>query len=180
MLGREYLESTRTKQSGILRRKPELEVRACSWRKDGKVFRLASRTLGVRHLMHGSSSIYQAAFQRVFLPGSIDLKILTWGIFLASITILILILSFLFAKGQSNSFIMLISKPFLISLGIARVYAATATTSAQTSSVTGCHTHGSSIYCIDGDGHEVLVSATSTTTGVPAQYTGCHSHGSES
>ncbi|CAI7631509.1 uncharacterized protein N7487_004574 [Penicillium crustosum] len=73
-----------------------------------------------------------------------------------------------------------ISRPFLISLGISRVYAATATTSAQTSSVTGCHTHGSSIYCIDGDGHEVLVSATSTTTGVPAQYTGCHSHGSES
>ncbi|KAJ5834667.1 hypothetical protein N7447_000693 [Penicillium robsamsonii] len=76
---------------------------------------------------------------------------------------------------------MLISKPFLISLGISRVYAATATTSAQTSSITGCHSHGSSIYCIDGDGHEVLVSATSTpTTGIPAQYTGCHSHGSES
>ncbi|KAJ5500136.1 hypothetical protein N7453_009187 [Penicillium expansum] len=76
---------------------------------------------------------------------------------------------------------MLIFTPFLISLGIARVHAATATTSAQTSSVTGCHTHGSSIYCIDGEGHEVLVSATSTpTTGVPAQYTGCHSHGSES
>ncbi|KAJ5514476.1 hypothetical protein N7463_004028 [Penicillium fimorum] len=76
---------------------------------------------------------------------------------------------------------MLISRPFLISLGISRVYAATATTSAQTSSITGCHSHGSSIYCIDGDGHEVLVSATSTpTTGIPAQYTGCHSHGSES
>ncbi|OQE07538.1 hypothetical protein PENVUL_c013G09800 [Penicillium vulpinum] len=76
---------------------------------------------------------------------------------------------------------MLISRPLLISLGIARVYAATATTSAQTSSITGCHSHGSSIYCIDGEGHEVLVSATSTpTTGVPAQYTGCHSHGSES
>ncbi|KAJ5130280.1 uncharacterized protein N7515_006319 [Penicillium bovifimosum] len=76
---------------------------------------------------------------------------------------------------------MLISRPFLVSLGIAGVYAASPTTSAQTSSVTGCHSHGSSIYCIDGDGHEVLVSATSTpTTGVPAQYTGCHSHGSES
>ncbi|KAJ9481035.1 hypothetical protein VN97_g12476 [Penicillium thymicola] len=76
---------------------------------------------------------------------------------------------------------MLIFRPFLISLGIAGVYAATPTTSAQTSSVTGCHTHGSSIYCIDGNGHEVLVSASSTpTTGVPAQYTGCHSHGSES
>ncbi|CAG8888568.1 unnamed protein product [Penicillium egyptiacum] len=76
---------------------------------------------------------------------------------------------------------MLIFRSFLISLGIARVYAATATTSAQSSSVTGCHTHGSDIYCIDGNGKEVLVSATSTpTTGVPAQYTGCHSHGSES
>ncbi|KAJ5774154.1 hypothetical protein N7457_009050 [Penicillium paradoxum] len=76
---------------------------------------------------------------------------------------------------------MLIVKSFLVSLGIARVYAATATTSAQTSSITSCHSHGSSIYCIDGDGDEVLVSATSTpTTGVPAQYTGCHSHDSES
>ncbi|KAJ5789720.1 uncharacterized protein N7518_006731 [Penicillium psychrosexuale] len=76
---------------------------------------------------------------------------------------------------------MRIFRPFLLSLGIARVYAATATTSAQSSSVTGCHTHGSSIYCIDGDGQEVLVSASSTpTTGVPAQYTGCHSHGSQS
>ncbi|KAJ5550809.1 hypothetical protein N7461_005507 [Penicillium sp. DV-2018c] len=75
---------------------------------------------------------------------------------------------------------MFVSKPLLVALGIAGVYAATPTTSAQTSSVTGCHSHGSSIYCIDGDGHEVLVSATSTpTTGVPAQYTGCHSHGSE-
>ncbi|KAG0159088.1 hypothetical protein PDIDSM_6608 [Penicillium digitatum] len=76
---------------------------------------------------------------------------------------------------------MLIFTSFLLSLSIARVHAATATTSAQTSSITGCHTHGSSIYCIDGEGHEVLVSATSTpTTGVPAQYTGCHSHGSQS
>ncbi|CAP94684.1 Zinc-regulated transporter [Penicillium chrysogenum] len=74
-----------------------------------------------------------------------------------------------------------IFRPFIISLGIAGVYAATPTTSAQSSSVTDCHTHGSDIYCIDGNGKEVLVSATSTpTTGVPAQYTGCHSHGSES
>ncbi|OGE58595.1 hypothetical protein PENARI_c001G09645 [Penicillium arizonense] len=76
---------------------------------------------------------------------------------------------------------MLIFRSFLISVGIAGVYGQTATTSAQTSSITGCHSHGSDIYCIDGDGHEVLVSATSTpTSGVPAQYTGCHSHGSES
>ncbi|CAG8131559.1 unnamed protein product [Penicillium salamii] len=76
---------------------------------------------------------------------------------------------------------MLVFKPLAISLGVAGAYAATATTSAQTSSVTGCHNHGSSIYCINGEGQEVLVSASSTpTTGVPAQYTGCHSHGSES
>ncbi|KAJ5337813.1 hypothetical protein N7452_004541 [Penicillium brevicompactum] len=76
---------------------------------------------------------------------------------------------------------MLILRPLLISLGVASAYAATATTSAQTSSVTGCHNHGSSIYCIKGDGQEVLVSASSTpTTGIPAQYTGCHTHGSSS
>jgi zinc transporter 1/2/3 len=69
----------------------------------------------------------------------------------------------------------------LMLMGISQAYAATATTSAQTSAVTGCHNHGSDIYCIDGNGQEVLVLATSTpTSGVPAQYTGCHSHGSES
>ncbi|KAJ5748705.1 uncharacterized protein N7511_010401 [Penicillium nucicola] len=76
---------------------------------------------------------------------------------------------------------MLVLQSFLISLSIAGVYGQTATTTAQTSSVTGCHSHGSDIYCINGEGQEVLVSATSTpTTGVPAQYTGCHSHGRES
>ncbi|CAG7922579.1 unnamed protein product [Penicillium olsonii] len=76
---------------------------------------------------------------------------------------------------------MWIVKPLVISLSVAGAYAATATESAQTSSVTGCHNHGSDIYCIKGDGSEVLVSATSTpTTGIPAQYTGCHSHGTSS
>ncbi|KAJ5681990.1 uncharacterized protein N7477_001930 [Penicillium maclennaniae] len=72
-------------------------------------------------------------------------------------------------------------KPFLISLGAATAFAANSTSTADATSITGCHTHGSDIYCIDGDGHEVSVSATATpTSGVPAQYTGCHSHGSES
>lgn len=54
------------------------------------------------------------------------------------------------------------------------------TGTAQTASVTGCHSHGADIYCINGSGEEVLVSLTATPTGeLPAQYTGCHSHGSE-
>lgn len=73
-----------------------------------------------------------------------------------------------------------ILKSFFISLAIAKAYAATPTTTGDTSVVTGCHSHGDDIYCIQADGEEVLVSASSTpTTGVPAQYTGCHSHGSD-
>lgn len=57
---------------------------------------------------------------------------------------------------------------------------ASATTTGQTTAVTGCHTHDTSVYCINGNGAEVLVSLTATPTGeVPAQYTGCHFHGSE-
>ncbi|KAJ5222321.1 uncharacterized protein N7469_008561 [Penicillium citrinum] len=75
---------------------------------------------------------------------------------------------------------MYIFKSFLISLAITKAYAATPTTTGDTSVVTGCHSHGEDIYCIKADGEEVLVSASSTpTTGVPAQYTGCHSHGSD-
>ncbi|KAJ5175073.1 uncharacterized protein N7482_000950 [Penicillium canariense] len=75
---------------------------------------------------------------------------------------------------------MYILKSVVISLSAIKAYAAT-TASAATPSVTGCHTHGSDIFCFDSDGHEVLISATATPTrGVPAQYTGCHSHGSES
>ncbi|KAJ5095919.1 hypothetical protein NUU61_005275 [Penicillium alfredii] len=76
---------------------------------------------------------------------------------------------------------MLVLKSLLVSLSIAQVYAASPTTSGASTSITGCHNHGSDIFCIDGDGHEVAVSATATPTGgAPAQYTGCHSHGSES
>lgn len=57
---------------------------------------------------------------------------------------------------------------------------ARATSSSQGAAVTGCHNHGSDVYCIDGEGHEVSVSLASTSTGeLPAQYTGCHSHGDE-
>ncbi|KAJ5156457.1 hypothetical protein N7492_009260 [Penicillium capsulatum] len=68
----------------------------------------------------------------------------------------------------------------LISLSATSAYAATATTTSARTSITGCHSHGSDIFCIDEDGQEVQVSATATpTTGVPAQYTGCHYHGTE-
>lgn len=63
---------------------------------------------------------------------------------------------------------------------VAQAQAQTTTSSAQTSVVTGCHNHGSDVYCIDGSGEEVQVSLSSTPTGeLPAQYTGCHSHGSD-
>lgn len=56
--------------------------------------------------------------------------------------------------------------------------AATTTGTGESTAVTGCHNHGSDVYCIDGDGHEVSVSLEVTPTGeLPAQYTGCHSHG---
>ncbi|OAG41168.1 hypothetical protein AYO21_04548 [Fonsecaea monophora] len=57
---------------------------------------------------------------------------------------------------------------------------ASATTTGQTTAVTGCHAHGADIFCIDGAGEEVMISTTATATGEPpAQYTGCHSHGDE-
>jgi zinc transporter 1/2/3 len=72
-------------------------------------------------------------------------------------------------------------KLFLISVSAAKAIAAASATSAAPSSITGCHTHESEIFCFNTDGHEVLVYATATpTSGTPAQYTGCHSHGAES
>lgn len=50
------------------------------------------------------------------------------------------------------------------------------TATGQTTAVTGCHTHDTHIYCINGAGQEVSVSATGTNT-PPPQYTGCHAHG---
>ncbi|KEF59556.1 uncharacterized protein A1O9_04401 [Exophiala aquamarina CBS 119918] len=57
---------------------------------------------------------------------------------------------------------------------------ASATITGQTTAVTGCHSHGTETYCINGAGEEVLVSSTATATGdPPAQYTDCHAHGAE-
>ncbi|KAG6001892.1 hypothetical protein E4U21_003741 [Claviceps maximensis] len=46
--------------------------------------------------------------------------------------------------------------------------------------VTGCHLHGSQLFCMGPGETEYLIQTTPTqTTGLPASYTGCHNHGSE-
>jgi len=56
---------------------------------------------------------------------------------------------------------------------------ATATSTGDSAAVTGCHSHGSDVYCINAAGEEVSVSLTATPTGeLPAQYTDCHTHDS--
>lgn len=61
-----------------------------------------------------------------------------------------------------------------------KAIAARDTGSGPTAAVTGCHQHGSDVYCIESDGHEVSVSLESTPTGeLPSEYTGCHSHGED-
>ncbi|KIW93657.1 uncharacterized protein Z519_06262 [Cladophialophora bantiana CBS 173.52] len=62
----------------------------------------------------------------------------------------------------------------------ASVSASTTTSSGQTTAVTGCHTHASQTFCINGAGEEVLISGTATATGEsPTEYTDCHWHGVE-
>lgn len=58
------------------------------------------------------------------------------------------------------------------------VLLATAIT-AEAASVTGCHFHGASYFCIDGDGTEGYVTPAPVSTAAPKSYTGCHDHGSE-
>lgn len=68
----------------------------------------------------------------------------------------------------------------LLLSAVAQAQTASTTSSAQSSVVTGCHSHGDQVFCINGSGQEVQVSMTATPTGeLPAQFTGCHSHGSE-
>ncbi|KAK2604595.1 hypothetical protein N8I77_007508 [Diaporthe amygdali] len=55
---------------------------------------------------------------------------------------------------------------------------ASATAEAQTTAVTGCHSHETAVFCINGAGDEVHVEATPTGE-VPPAYTGCHAHGAE-
>lgn len=49
---------------------------------------------------------------------------------------------------------------------------------AQTTAVTGCHSHETAVFCINGAGEEVHVEATPTGD-VPPAYTGCHAHDAE-
>lgn len=48
-------------------------------------------------------------------------------------------------------------------------------------SITGCHFHGTTQYCVDSNGVEGVVEGGPTATGsaVPSQYTGCHQHGDD-
>ncbi|KAK7733154.1 high-affinity Zn(2+) transporter zrt1 [Diaporthe eres] len=55
---------------------------------------------------------------------------------------------------------------------------ASATAEAQTTAVTGCHSHETAVFCINGAGEEVHVEATPTGD-VPPAYTGCHAHDTE-
>lgn len=55
---------------------------------------------------------------------------------------------------------------------------ASATAEAQTTAVTGCHSHETAVFCINGAGEEVHVEATPTGD-VPPAYTGCHAHDAE-
>lgn len=46
--------------------------------------------------------------------------------------------------------------------------------------ITGCHLHGSQVYCLGPGETEYLVQTTPTqTTDLPASYTDCHNHGSD-
>lgn len=55
---------------------------------------------------------------------------------------------------------------------------ASVTAEAQTTAVTGCHSHETAVFCINGAGEEVHVEATPTGE-VPPAYTGCHAHDAE-
>ncbi|ELR07226.1 hypothetical protein VC83_01360 [Pseudogymnoascus destructans] len=58
--------------------------------------------------------------------------------------------------------------------------AAATTAAAQTTAITGCHSHGTMRFCIKGNGEEVQVMATQTGDApLPTAYNGCHYHGVE-
>lgn len=47
----------------------------------------------------------------------------------------------------------------------------------QTTAITDCHFHGTTVYCVDGEGNEGVVSGAATVSSeVPTAYTGCHVH----
>lgn len=50
----------------------------------------------------------------------------------------------------------------------------------QTTAITSCHYHGSTQFCIDGQGNEgTVVGAPTKTQSAPSEYTGCHVHSAE-
>ncbi|KAL8965875.1 MAG: hypothetical protein Q9183_003643 [Haloplaca sp. 2 TL-2023] len=58
---------------------------------------------------------------------------------------------------------------------------APAAVDAQTTAVTDCHLHGTTQFCIKGDGEELMALATGEALSDPApsSYTGCHAHETE-
>lgn len=76
------------------------------------------------------------------------------------------------SSSQDNSSNQSIGTPLSLDSSVAHVTSA----AAQTAAVTGCHFHGSSLFCKDGSGNEGYISPAPTTT--PSSYTGCHNHGS--
>lgn len=72
-------------------------------------------------------------------------------------------------------------KVFLLTIAtVSTAQSITSASSVQTTAVTSCHFHGATQLCINGEGHEGVISPTPTNTeSAPAQYTGCHHHGSD-
>lgn len=54
---------------------------------------------------------------------------------------------------------------------------ASLTSQGQTTAVTGCHDHGATYYCINGNGVEGAISPSPTDS--PLSFTGCHAHETE-
>lgn len=49
----------------------------------------------------------------------------------------------------------------------------------QTTAVTGCHFHGATQFCMDGEGEHGYMTPAPALTDAPESYTDCHAHGSE-
>ena len=47
-------------------------------------------------------------------------------------------------------------------------------------SITGCHQHGTDVYCITPSGEEVQVALDNPPAELPSEYTDCHTHGGTS
>lgn len=65
------------------------------------------------------------------------------------------------------------------SASITSATASSSSVAAQTTAVTGCHNHGSNLFCIDGNGNEGQITPAPSGTAAPESFTGCHNHGTE-